>query len=972
MNSTRKNSRIIVAVLLLTILSSVSVFGFKTFKKSGKKVGLRTQQNTGEKRAETVPNQIVIKFKDQHHFGTQLFSTGITPVDKLLRDYNVTKLGQVFKRRGNSIKNLAFESLENIYYVYFSGDYSPASVASTLNVSPNIEYAEPLYYHYLNITPDDSLFSQQAFHSVIKTEQAWDAVKGEQGDVVIAVVDGGTDIEHPDLEANIWINKNEIPNNGLDDDENGFVDDTHGWNFADSTNNPAGLPATPQSADHGTLTAGLAAAVTNNLTGVSGVSWNAKLMAINAASPNEDLVIQHGPRGIVYAAENGADVINLSYGRAGGPSAFEQDIINMAVQSGAAIVAAAGNASSSIPEFPASYENVLSVAATKNDDGKAGFSNYGTHVDLAAPGSLILSTKNYGKYGKASGTSFSSPIVAGVVGLVKTQHPEWLGLQAGEQVRVTADNIDDKNPNLTGLLGKGRVNAFRAVTEVSPSVRITNVQFSESNGDGVIEPGETVEIILTLKNFLADVSNLNLLLTVDDNFVTLTNANVSLSSINTMEEKAIATPLSFSVLSSAPSGHPVNLKLEISSGPYQDFDYFNLTILPAFESVAVNNIEVTVTNVGRIGFADLNSSDSGIGFKFKNGPNLLYEGAIIAGTSADQISNAARNGSGFDDDFNVVDGGDLQVITPGTMSDQESMGIFNDSQAGNPMNIRITQETFAMNTTPNDDFILFRYYVENQSANALSNFHFGIFYDWDIDGRHSGSNITEFDAARKLGYAYDTSSGGPDTYAGMSLLTEGSVSYRAIYNDDDDPGNPYWGLHDGFTDSEKWESISSGVQITKAGPADVSFVIAAGPFSIQPNELIQLGFALVAGENLSDIQANAEAAKSFWDKLFVTTVDDENPVIPTEFSLKQNYPNPFNPTTAIGYDLPRVSDVHLTVYNMRGQKIRTLVNERQRAGFHSIQWDGKNDAAQAVASSVYVYQFIAGDFKQSRKLLLIR
>ncbi|MFQ5605004.1 MAG: S8 family serine peptidase [bacterium] len=936
------------------------LFAFKTKKSSHQKLSNHD--------AQTIPNKIVIKFKEGRTFGKTAFATGLATFDQLLRIQKITQLQQVYRPRHVLAKIKSSRSLASLYYAYFTGSQPPQAVAQALRQHPAVEYAEPLYRHRLTATPNDTLFSQQTFYAVIQAEQAWNVVKGEQGSVVVAIVDGGTDIDHSDLAANIWRNAKEIAGNGIDDDDNGFVDDVQGWNFANNSNDPSGLDATPQSANHGSHSAGLVGAVSNNVTGVAGTSWNAKIMPINASNAVQDLVVDFGYEGILYAADNGADVINLSWSRLGSPSAFEQDIINLTAASGAAIIAAAGNDGRLASALPASYKNVLSVAMTNNSDLKDFNSNYGTDVDISAPGRFIFSTLHNGRYGSFSGTSFSTPIVSGVAALVKTQHPNWSGNQVAEQVRVTADNIDQLNPNFAGLLGKGRVNALQAVTQNSPSVRITDLQFSDSDDDGVIEPGETVEVTLKLKNYLTSVSNLNLTLTENDNFVNVTNPTQIISAINSNNEITLSTPFIFTVASGAPGGRQVVFNLELTAGKYQDLDHFTLTILPIFKNIEVNNIGVTITNVGRIGFADPdNSTDSGMGFTFKNGGNLLYEGAIIAGASQSQISNAARSRTNSDDDFAIVDGGDLQLIIPGTRTDHESIGIFNDSKATLPMNIRIKQETFAMTAPPNDDFIFFRFTIENSGLNVLNNFHFGIFFDWDIDEKNYATNVADYDHARKLGYAFGTSGNAPGTYVGMSVLSDGGVSYRAIDN-----GASFFGTDDGFTDNEKWQTISGGVQVTRMGPADIAFVIGAGPYSLPADQSVEIGFALLAGENLSDLQANADTARALWNKLFPTAVEEPTPVHPVRFYLNQNYPNPFNPATTIRYEIARDRHVQLVIYNLRGQKIRTLVDEKKIAGAHTIQWSGNNDAGTAVASGMYILLFQAGEFVQSRKLLLLK
>ncbi|NOY61223.1 MAG: hypothetical protein GXO75_20115, partial [Calditrichaeota bacterium] len=159
------------------------------------------------------------------------------------------------------------------------------------------------------------------------------------------------------------------------------------------------------------------------------------------------------------------------------------------------------------------------------------------------------------------------------------------------------------------------------------------------------------------------------------------------------------------------------------------------------------------------------------------------------------------------------------------------------------------------------------------------------------------TNMADYDSVRQMGYAYD-SDGGPDTYVGISVLNQTSISYHAIFNDENDPDNPSWGLYDGFTDEEKWQAISGGVEFKTAGPGDISHVIGTGPFPIDGKAKLELGFALLAGDNLSDLQANADSAKKVWDRLLSTTVDDrDKPMQPGAFALQQNYPNPFNPLT---------------------------------------------------------------------------
>ncbi|NIA30460.1 MAG: S8 family serine peptidase [Actinobacteria bacterium] len=926
---------------------------------------------------KVVPNVVIIKFKERINNAANRSRSGVASVDGVLRSFEITALEPLI--RGKRILNPAMKRLENIYFAHYGKNISPEIAAKELSKNPDIEYAEPQYIQMIEDVPNDTLFEQQNFLQVINAPPAWDIVKSESSNVVIAIVDGGTDIHHVDLAANLWVNPGEIADNGIDDDNNGLIDDVHGWNFADSTNDPTGLSNTPANANHGTHTAGLACAVTNNKIGVAGVSWNAKLMAINVSNPAVDRELKNAYVGMFYAVEMGADIISCSWGALGVSSQFEQDVINTVTDMGTAVVAAAGNNNKSAPHYPSAYNNVLSVAAIDNAGQKADFSNYGSTIDVAAPGVSLLSTLKNSNYGTMRGTSMACPVAAGIVALVKAQHPDWRGIQAAEQVRVTADNIDSQNSAYIGQLGKGRVNAFSAVTKSLPSIKIARFSFKDANDDGIIEQGESVDVFLTFTNFLSPAENVNLELQTDDGFVTLGTRQAGIGFIGMMDTVAISTPFRFTVKGNAPNGHPVLFKVLISSGDYQEQDEFTLIIAPTFGDVHINNIASTVTSIGRIGFADNGQNDVrvGTGFKFKDGPNLLFEGALISGTGPDQISDAARgvkinNALQYDRDFTKVGDQDFEIRTPGHLSDQESYAVFEDTNADNPMNIRITQETFAFNNPSDDDFILFRYTVENLKTTPLDNFYLGLFFDWDMDGETFNTNMADYDSVRQMGYAYD-SDGGPDTYVGISVLSQGNVSYHAIFNDENAADNPSWGLYDGFTDEEKWQTISGGLEFLTAGPGDISHVIGTGPFTIDGEANLELGFALLAGDNLTDLQANADSAKKIWEQLLSTGVDDRGkPTQPGAFALQQNYPNPFNPLTTISYQIPQNDFVELKIYNTLGQMVRTLVDKKQTAGNYSVQWNGLDENGRQVTSGTFLVKLQAGDFSQVRKMVYLK
>ncbi|MEE8599353.1 MAG: S8 family serine peptidase, partial [Dehalococcoidales bacterium] len=263
---------------------------------------------------------------------------------------------------------------------------------------PDVEYVEPNYYRYATATtPDDTFFSDlwglnNAGDTDIDAPEAWDITQGNSN-VVVAVLDSGVDYNHPDLFNNMWTNSGEIAGNGLDDDGNGKIDDVRGWDFVDDDNDPI------DSDDHGTHVAGTIAAVGNNGTGITGVSWSAQIMPLRFLDAFGSGSVAGAIEAIDYAIDNDANIINASYGSYTFSTA-ERDAIVRARDAGILFVAAAGNDSwnndSLTKHYPSSYDldNIIAVAATDQNDNLASFSNFGaTSVDVAAPGTNIFSSR---------------------------------------------------------------------------------------------------------------------------------------------------------------------------------------------------------------------------------------------------------------------------------------------------------------------------------------------------------------------------------------------------------------------------------------------------------------------------------------------------------------------------------------------------------------------------------------------------
>jgi len=924
---------------------------------SGQLIAALNSNYLAEEQQNYHNNVIVIKFAEDNQIAEYSINTQNLMLNELLNSTEIISLKSIFAKPSTGLQKAISSELSNIYLATYEGERSPPEMSERVSTWPGIVYAEPKYFHYICEEPNDTLYDsiQSSYYEVIEAPQAWDVVKGEQGEAIIAVVDGGTDISHIDLSDNIWQNQEEVEGIiGVDDDENGFVDDFYGWNFANQSGDPTGLPATPNNADHGTHTAGITCAATNNITGVAGTSWNATVMGINVSDDISDRVIEYGMEGIIYAAENGADIISCSWGRLGGYSYFEQDVVNYTASLGAVVIAAAGNNNSGLSHYPSSYDNVFSIAGTTVNDDKYTGSNYGPDVDLAAPAINIYSTKANNRYGFLTGTSMSAPIVAGAAGIVKTMYPDWIGLQIGEQMRVTADSLSEE----VGQLGRGRLNIYRAVTESSPSIRLTDYEIEDENDNGTIEPGEQIDLYITVQNYLEPATNVNLILTSSDPYVTISQSEIPLSSIEMMEQIQPETPFVCDVAPNTPNNYTIVFTLEIYTNEYNDVEYLNFTVKPGYLNLSINNIKMTVTSIGRIVNSNLSAAKDTVGFSYKKMGNLLYEGAIISGTSESQISNAARVKYGaYDDDFVVTSDGEIRNQIPGTLSDEESFGKFVDQDAVNPMNIEISQNTYAWRDSVNDDYVIILFVIRNLNPVELNNFHFGMFFDWDIDDEHYDTNIIQYNSERNMGFVYDTGDG-PETNVGVVSLSDEEMNFKAIYYDD---------LGE-FTYEKKWESISGGITDEEAGPADVLFVIANGPISIPAYSIHRLAFAMVAADDSLSLFDNADSAWAMWNRLIILHSEQDRPhQLPLSYDLSQNYPNPFNPTTAISYRLSAVSEVELSVYNVLGEKVTTLVSESQRAGTYSVEWD-----ASGLASGIYYYELRTENFRDVKKMILIK
>lgn len=348
-------------------------------------------------------------------------------------------------------------------------DTVPEAMTRLSALKPMVRFAEPDFIVHALATPNDADFSSLwGMHNTgqnsgvddvdIDAPEAWDLSTGS-ATVVVAVIDSGLDLTHPDLVDNLWSRPGEVPGNGQDDDGNGYVDDSRGWDFVNNDNNPA------DDNSHGTHCAGTIGGVGDNALGVSGVCWDVSLLGLKFLDAGGTGSLSDGVEAIAYATASGVTLTSNSWGGGGYSEAMEEAILE-ADAAGVLFVAAAGNDGANMessPGYPASYscDNVISVAAITRTDELASYSNFGaTRTDLGAPGTDVYSTIPGGGYGAKSGTSMAAPHVAGACALLRSYRPELTSSQVKDLLLRSVDST----PALTGkTVSGGRLNLYNAL-----------------------------------------------------------------------------------------------------------------------------------------------------------------------------------------------------------------------------------------------------------------------------------------------------------------------------------------------------------------------------------------------------------------------------------------------------------------------------------------------------------------------------
>jgi len=909
---------------------------------------------------------------------------------------------KLLKSTNNHIKKLQNSDLKRIYRVHVSGTDDMELAGRLLSQDETIEYAEPIYYHQLFLTPNDPLFSEngQAYLQAINANTAWDITTGDST-VRIGIIDTGTRLNHLDLVTNRWRNPGETgldangnnrATNNIDDDGNGFVDDADGWDFAEDDNNPdAG------SSSHGTHVTGIAAAVTDNAEGVASLGFNTQFLPIKVTN-DAGGPIQFGFEAMLYASGLGIDVINASWGSTQF-SQFGRDVVEAVTNSGTLIVAAAGNENDDQIFFPAGYPEVIAVAASTVNREKAIFSSFGSFVDISAPGNNILSTvlpENGGLYALSSGTSMATPVISAMAALIKAHNPNIDVDHIRARIIAAAQpmNVPSGADFHPLELGNGFLLANNALGADAASLEVFETAFDDSagNNNGVFETGDIINANIRLKNYGISLSSAMVEITSlsAESFPFADGSvakEINLSETDHSELLSLPT-LQFQITSQAEIDQKVLLQLTYR---YPDgtetAEVITTTLLPSFTTLSANTIELSIDGKGHIGFSNFPENTKGSSFIIRrfsttetllNVP-LLREGGVMFGDASENgnnsfaVSNGVRNANpnDVDDDFLIRE--PIIIETIDELDSQRSSVIFTDLNAGSETyNIIIRNETFVFNETGHDKYALLQYTFDNQdSQRDYNNFRAGLFLDFDLPFTEAANDTAWYDEANDIIIMQNKTNPSGDTLFIGTTIAEGIGTPWIIDNARTDAF--FFGIDDGFTEEEKWRSLSVG-QLSEgsrsllAGPGNLSFVMGSQNLTLPRDQTVVQNFILAYAFDRDELLTQINNGRNRVEETVVSREDENLIERPEDFKIQSIFPNPFNPITTISFQIPTAQNIQLELYNILGRKVQTLMTGRLSAGIHTQSID-----ASSLASGIYIV-LLRGEqnFISRQKITLIK
>lgn len=773
----------------------------------------------------------------------------------------------------------AEEPLLRTYIVEIGQKIEPAKFCNELlKKFSEIEIAEPIYSDIPLGIPNDPYANQQTMLETIKAFETWDYFQGDTN-FVVGIVDTGILQNHEDLSNSIATNWNEIPNNNIDDDGNGYVDDFQGYNLAYSTEGNGGN--TYHTNSHGTSVAGIAGATTNNAKGIAGVANKCRIFPIKASKVTSSSTIDFGYQGILYAAVRGFSVVNCSWGKIKPFSPIDQSIINYAISRGTVVVAAGGNGNNSSEVwYPAGYFGVLGVGEVNQVDYVTGTTTINETIRIMAPGIGNWVTTNLPNGYDApnyGGTSWSAPVVSGVVATVRARYPELDPLQTIEYVRQLSEDISEKNSAHQFLI-PGRIN-MKKMLEINPmsipGIKPLKFRMYDSNGNLAerFSQGDIIFLYIDAHNYLGEAKNLRFVLSVADifdNSLRVVDSEYEIAKINSGEDFVIG-PFKFTKV--AENETKTFLRVDIL-GENQYRDFFLVPFVPTlyFSTFENDSLKFSLGDKGTIGFYEKNGIKYGVGVSSKSLGNQIFQGGLMATEDNSRVVSAL---------FGInPDRSDFRVLKPFTEPNR-FVSIIDDSiaQPLEKIGIEIEQKVYI----PSMDANFFKLFIKakNISSKTLKNLSLGYYLDWDV-GPSAKNNIAYLEpeaipktiipiaAAVEFVQAEDSS-----VFVGVGVVSQQSSNepQMSVLNSE---------MSSNFNRSQQILTLNSGTSIQFKGVDDLALVAGMRfPGEILPKEERIFTMMIAIG------RSRDELIQTFLKNILLSNVE----VIETTQSFEV-FPNP--------------------------------------------------------------------------------
>ncbi|MDW8224783.1 MAG: S8 family serine peptidase [Bacteroidota bacterium] len=744
----------------------------------------------------------------------------------------------------------AEEPLLRTFIVEYAEAWHPEQVCRVLqSYCPAVEVAEPYVINLPCFTPNDPLLPRQQLLWTINAFNGWELARGDST-VVIGIVDTGVLYTHEDLFSSLWYNRSEIPDNGVDDDGNGYVDDYLGYNFAtERDGTPPGDPRN-RGEGHGTGVAGIAAATVNNAKGIAGIAYRCRFFPIKAA-PEGVPAIYYGYQGILYSALMGFAVVNCSWGSQT-YSCINRSVVEYATARGTLVVASAGNTPvSTTAWYPAGYPGVLGVGNTYPDDHLQPQSAYGIGATLLAPGEGAWTTSNDrdDAYTTFGGTSAAAPIVAGAAALLRALRPQLGPLQVLALLRRTADDIRILNPDIAAAL-PGRLNLWAALaTPPEEALGLVLPELLVRSAEGRQrrrwQLGDTLWLWIRAHNVLGDATNIICTLHFGSDSSSALRLLDTLCKVPTLPAASPCELGPFRAVVTATSADPVLLRLELrdSSGEYRDALFVTLVPTPTTMTFANGTAEFSVADDGALGFADYPTNAQGSGFRYREVCSLLYGGGLLATDSLrGRAVSAAPSGFTRDRDFAVL----KPFVEP-----NEELNLISDANASPGSRIGLTlQQRFLGFVAESSGVAGFLVTVWNTAGIPLRDITIGYVMDWDLSPAGRSDRVRLFPEAEEPtvelphGAEVIEHSGSPIVGACAVALTPEAEVQRAGFS----TALLYDG--DGLTTAEKLRLLNSGNRLQYDSTGDVALAVGVRFRGVwEPNQQRQFLFCFGAAES---------------------------------------------------------------------------------------------------------------------------